>query len=100
MAHHTMAQWLEAFLANLREHPGRNRRFIQPPGPNARGCGPRGTQRVLDYPRRPRPAGGFTRPMWTCPTCWCTSPAFHVRVQHRCIACGVPVAPPPLEIAS
>jgi hypothetical protein len=39
------------------------------------------------FPRRPRPAGGFARPMHTC-ACGTHSPVFHWEILGRCRVCG------------
>jgi hypothetical protein len=40
-----------------------------------------------DFPRRPRPAGGFVRPMHTC-ACGTQAPAFHWEILGQCRVCG------------
>jgi hypothetical protein len=42
-----------------------------------------------DFPRQPRPPGGFTRPFTTC-TCGYRAPTFYFRVFERCLVCFAP----------
>lgn len=58
--------------------PDGRRWYCNPPGPGLR----------KDYPRTPRPAGGFTRRLFTCPRCAAPTPLFHVQVLGSCHRCG------------
>lgn len=40
-----------------------------------------------DFPRRPRPAGGFVRPVHQC-ACGAQAPTFYWEILGRCHSCG------------